>query len=75
MEIVSEETTQVGSWGDLRVGDRVRVKFNDPLPGPFVIVEIRVDDILGSGRKGAVAVVRDASDALYTVSVGRLEKV
>jgi hypothetical protein len=66
----------VTSGGDFSVGDRVRVKFVDPLPGPFVIVELRVDDVLGSGRQDAVAVVRDVSDEqLYTVSVGRLERV
>lgn len=73
---MSDHAEPVTSWGDLSIGDRVRVKFVDPLPGPFFIVELRVDDVLGSGRKGAVAVVRDVSDEqVYTVSVGRIERV
>jgi hypothetical protein len=41
-----------------------------------VSVELREDDVLGSGRKGVVAVVRDTSDEqIYTVAVGRLERV
>jgi hypothetical protein len=40
-----------------------------------VIIELRQDDVLGSGRNGVVAVVRDTSDEqIDTVSVGRLER-
>ena len=72
---MSEDATQLGSSAGLNVGDRVRVKFFDPLPGPFLIIELRQDDVFGSGRNGVVAVVRNTSDEqIYPVSVGRLER-
>ena len=63
-------------WGDLRVGDEVRV------PGPpsftrsdlMVVLELHVVDALGPDREEVMAVVRDTDGTLHTTPARRLER-
>jgi hypothetical protein len=73
---VNDEATPLDSWGDLRVGDRVRQLGGSwARKDTFVIVELRSTPSPLSGGRDAVAVIRDANDETYVVEVGQICRV
>jgi len=73
---VNDETTSLDSWGDLRVGDRVRQLGGSwARKDTFVIVELRSSPSPLSGGPDAVAVIQDSNDETYVVEVGQICRV
>jgi hypothetical protein len=76
---VRVDDSTVDAWEDLRVGDRVRLRLpgrSDGNPDVFDVVELRFsEDVLSSGAREAVAVVRGLHGEIETMNARMLRKV
>lgn len=62
-------------WNGIRVGDRVRfLPSRSARIGSFVVVELRGNDLLGSGSETAIALIDDGDGNLSEVSATMLTR-
>ena len=74
-ERVGEDVPQMNAWGDLRVGDEVRVIGYLARRDTFVVVELRrAHDLLTPEHEDVMAVIRGASGEVHTVEARNLER-
>ena len=73
------DDSTVDVWEDLSVGDRVRLHppgRSDGNPDVFDVMELRpAEDVLSSGAREAIAVVRGPNGELHAVNARMLRKV
>ena len=76
---MSVDDATVGAREDLSIGDRVRLRLpgrSDGNPDLFDVVELRLsEDVLSSGAREAVAVVRGPHGEVETMNARTLRKV
>ncbi len=66
---------QIDEWGDIKVGDSVKVVGWYAPPGSLVVVELHAHDGLGPDGGITTALVRDAEGTVRELSAATLSKI